>query len=350
MTAQSIACGTCAAEVPYGRLSCPSCGELLASVEGGRRAAAKAVARPSEPDVLYDAGAAPTAAVVEGRLALESTKRDLDAELPWASASIDVDGGARDDVALDDADGLDGLDDGVDSSLEPTDAASSTGGPAWAVGGSATSGGPTPSYMPRPAFLAAPPEPAFAGPGAYVPPAPVATVPAGPPAPARAWAGHAPERNGRSDVSETDRSAAAPDRTIDGARLVEFVGWLSVAGGAFSAVGFLLPWGLVVIGSSGTEYFDRWGLAGPAHIFVALAVLAVLALGLIRNDIPAWIRTGLAGLGLGALLLGLVWPYMLGPLGTGPGSLIVMVGAAALAVSGVLALIADRHAGVDRSV
>ena len=31
MTAQSIVCGACAAEVPYGRLSCPSCGELLAS-------------------------------------------------------------------------------------------------------------------------------------------------------------------------------------------------------------------------------------------------------------------------------------------------------------------------------
>ena len=41
MTAQSIVCGTCAAAVPYGRLSCPSCGELLASVAGARRAAGR---------------------------------------------------------------------------------------------------------------------------------------------------------------------------------------------------------------------------------------------------------------------------------------------------------------------
>ena len=32
MTARSIVCGSCSADVPYGRLSCPSCGELLASV------------------------------------------------------------------------------------------------------------------------------------------------------------------------------------------------------------------------------------------------------------------------------------------------------------------------------
>jgi hypothetical protein len=49
-------------------------------------------------------------------------------------------------------------------------------------------------------------------------------------------------------------------------------------------------------------------------------------------------------------LFGLVWPYLIGPLGSGPGALIVAVGSAALAVSGILALVADRHEGVDRSV
>ena len=36
MTVRSIACGACGADVQPGRLSCPSCGELLASVSGGR--------------------------------------------------------------------------------------------------------------------------------------------------------------------------------------------------------------------------------------------------------------------------------------------------------------------------
>src|SRR6186997_3208380 len=35
--AQSIVCGGCGSEVPYGRLSCPECGELLASVAGAIR-------------------------------------------------------------------------------------------------------------------------------------------------------------------------------------------------------------------------------------------------------------------------------------------------------------------------
>ena len=137
----------------------------------------------------------------------------------------------------------------------------------------------------------------------------------------------------------------------DGHAKLEFVRWLSVAGAAFAAVGFLLPWGLVVIGSNDSGYFGRWGLAGPWHAVVAGAVLILLALSLVQNPIPTWIRSGLAGLGVGALLLGLVWPYLALPaLGTGPGALIAAVGAAGLAVSGLLALITDRHVEGARPV
>lgn len=344
MTAQAIVCGTCAAAVPQGRLSCPSCGELLASVARGGRVVAGTIARPSVPDVLYEAGAAPTKAVVDGQLSLESVGRDPAAVLPWATVDI----------------GLDDEDDDDDD--EPTDRSSVSAGPAWAVGGMSLNGSSTPSYLPRPPFgaavqagaaaIAVPAfaQPAFAGPGAYLPPVPVVSVPAGPPAPARAWAGHGNVAEGGADATAADRSSAAADPAGDRARLAEFVRSLSVAGAAFSAVGFLLPWGIVVIGASGTGYFDRWGLAGPAHVVVVLGLLAVLALALIGNAIPVWIRTGLAGLGLGALVLGLVWPYLIGPLGSGPGALIVAIGAVALAVSGILALITDRHAGVHRSV
>jgi hypothetical protein len=153
-----------------------------------------------------------------------------------------------------------------------------------------------------------------------------------------------------------DRAVADPvpstaDRAAERrARFAEFVGWLSVAGAAFAAVGFLLPWGMVMIGSGGVGYFDRWGLAGPAHFLVVLGLLATLALAFVTNPVPVWIRTGILGLGLGALLFGIVWPYLIGPLGSGPGVLIVAVGAAALAVAGILALVGDRHAEVDRAV
>ncbi len=309
------------------------------------------------PDVLYDAGAAPSAEVVDGQLSIQSTHRDADAELPWAAsgngtAHVDVANGAaaadadEDDAAI--------LDDGEDASV--------TGGPAWAAGGAGLTGSRTPSYMPRGTAAAAgatlpaagvAASPSYAGPGAYVPPMPVTVVPAGPPAPAREWAGHGPEPGRASGGVGTapPSTAASPASAADPqARFAEFIGWLSVAGAAFAAVGFLLPWGLVVIGSAGVGYFDRWGLSGPGHVIIVLGMLAVLGLALIKNVIPVWIRTGLVGLGLGAYLMGLVWPYIFALPGTGPGAVIAAIGAVALTVAGLLALITDRHAGTDRSV
>ncbi|MGH2474386.1 MAG: hypothetical protein ACRDIL_03915, partial [Candidatus Limnocylindrales bacterium] len=148
--------------------------------------------------------------------------------------------------------------------------------------------------------------------------------------------------------STSDASAAATAGAAT--RVDEFVRWLAVAGSALSAAGFLLPWSSVVIGSPGASYFDRWGMAGPWHVVVVVGVLAVLVLAVVANPIPVWVRVGLPGLGLGALLLGLVWPYLIGPLGAGPGVLMVVIGALLLGVAGVAALAVDRHAGIDQPV
>ena len=376
MTAQSIVCGTCATEVPYGRLSCPSCGELLASVAGSRRSSTAVASRTPTPDVLYEPPSGPgTSAVVGGELTFDGpmgvaepppaapAPRDLDAELPWADATTTDGPGDAYQAALDRARDHNGSEPG----MAP-----------W-VPGTSLSGGHTPSYMPRPdrrerpaprvepepapdfdiddvaplpsaaAFASGPvPTAAFAGPGAYVPPLPVATLPAGLPAPAREYAGHT------GDAESSDAPPRSRSDLFDGdarARLLDFARWLSVAGSAFAAVGFLLPWGLVVIGSNDVSYFGRWGIAGPWHLIVVLAVLANLGLALLENRVPVWVRTGLAGLGLGALLLGLVWPYLtVGALGTGPGAIIAGIGAAALVVSGLLALVTDRHVEPARPV
>jgi hypothetical protein len=372
MTAQSIVCGTCAASVPYGRLSCPNCGELLASVAGARRGGARSLASKgaaaakraaskrvaAAPEVLYDVGAAPSTALVETPIA-------ADPETHWPAA------GNLDDAPLElgpygngveDSEDLEGL---IRDDDEPVEVESTTtAGHAWAVAGASLTGPTTPAYMPRPRYArtsdeavaaaaAAPAAPAQAlpadPPGAYVPPLPVATLPAGPAVPARAWAG---QRNGThaDDDPASPSTKAAGDRLMDASRLAEFVGSVAVAGSALAAVGFLLPWASVMIGSTGVGYFDRWGLAGPAHILVVLAILAILVLAIVRNPIPTWIRTGLAGLGVGALLLGLTWPYLLGPLDAAPGVLIAAIGAIALIGSGLLALVTDRHAGSDRAV
>ena len=60
---------------------------------------------------------------------------------------------------------------------------------------------------------------------------------------------------------------------------------------------------------------------------------------------PAWIRTGLLPLGLGGLLLGLVWPYVLGGFGSHIGSLAVGLGALLLLIGGGLGARATRREG-----
>jgi hypothetical protein len=367
MTAQSIVCGTCTAAVPYGRLSCPSCGELLASVVGARRPLSALSDTSARQDVPYDAESAPLSSGIEApELALNGGLRDPDAELPWAGAAdgpaVELD--HRED-GIDDGDEDDDLDGflGPDDPDEPEVDSSSTAGHAWAIAGASMTGPATPAYMPRPnhsraaaAAAAASPVneppavPPIDPPGAYVPPLPADAIPAGPPAPARAWAGYGSETDTAASAAAASNAREAEDRALDSSRVAEFIGSVSIAGAALASVGFLLPWASVMIGSSGSAYFDRWGLAGPGHVIVVIGILAILALSIVRNPIPSWIRTGLGGLGVGALLLGLTWPYLLGPLDASPGVLIDAVGAIALIGSGILALVTDRHAVVAKPV
>jgi len=312
MSSQSIVCANCGAAVPYGRLSCPACGELLASVAGAARPAVadrapKRATRatrptPAAPSILVDV--APDEPEPEWPKSLPTTPRAIGTTGTTDTTGTTVQGDSR-----------------APQAFQPA------------------------SALVAAAAVAAPP--VATAPGAYVPPV-LPAVPAGPPAPARAWAGHPASDAATQDTAEPSTSGAGA--LVDAARLPEFVGWLAVAGSAMAAVGFLLPWGISVIGASGVGYFDRWGLAGPFHPLVVLGLLTVLGLALVRNPVPLWIRGGLAGLGLGALLLGLVWPYLLGLPGTGPGVLVVAVGAIILGVAGVVALVMDRHATEDRAV
>src|SRR6266550_1266825 len=228
MATTTIVCNACGAGVPNGRLSCPACGELLASVTGTR----------------WRDGATSTAAAAS-----------------------------------------------------------------------------RPATAPATAFT----------PGAYVPPVvtPVPTLSIAVPAPAREWAGtdSLPPVDDVAHASGSARKAAAPadKATVELSKVDEFIGWLSVAGSALAAVGFILPWSNSVIGATGIGYFDRWGLAGPGHIVVVVGLLVLL-------------RLGIPGVALGALLVGLAWPYLVGPLGIQAGLLAVVIGAALILVAGILAI------------
>jgi hypothetical protein len=140
-------------------------------------------------------------------------------------------------------------------------------------------------------------------------------------------------------------------RGVEAATFVDIAGWFVIVGSTMSLLGFLLPWSASVIGARGVGgYFNGWGLASPTHLLVFGSLLVVLALGIMRTRVPAWLGTGVLGLGVGGLVVGLVWPYIVGPLGADVGVTVTALGALALVIGGALSSWATRHGAVDPGV
>jgi hypothetical protein len=269
MTARTIDCAECGASVAYGRLSCPECGALLASLAG----AATPATRPSATPVATP--------------------------------------------------------DSIDDSTPVEPAATTVVGPAVAV---AVPSIPSvlrdsPNVGRAPAFV-----PATAG-GAPVWPADANGV--------------GPASQGTPDTSPARPPTTTWPSSMDPSRVAEVAGWFILVGAAMSVVGFLLPWSRVVIGAgSYGGYLSTWGLASPTHLFVFVLIVGLVAVATLRpNRVPTWLAFGVVGLGLGGLLLGLAWPYLVGPLGAQLGVLIVGLGGLALVVGGALSVWSSRHLG-----
>jgi hypothetical protein len=213
---------------------------------------------------------------------------------------------------------------------------------------------PAPALVGRPyqRHLASEAVPMTAGrpPSAYRPPSPALAMAIGATA---TWAND----GGRPVPSSEDAAAdeaAAKDRyrwlesIPEPERFVEIAGWFVVVGSTMALLGFLLPWSRVVIGASTIGgYFDGWGLASPTHLLVFVSLLGVLALALRRGPLSPWISSGILGLVFGGLLLGLAWPYLIGPLGSDVGLTMTALGAVALLIGGVVTLWATRHVVVE---
>jgi hypothetical protein len=402
MTVKTIDCVECGASVPYGRLSCRACGALLASVSGvGRSSAALAVASvepkaatplapaatapvsaarvattprlvaPAKParsarstvaarqvPVAVPAPAAPVAPAVAAPAPLPAPA-DPAVAAPTVAAPTVAAPALEPEVSVLAPDEPDEV-----SVLAPDEPIAARPGPtatrAVSVNETKASDGaleswrpavdPVPMLEPRPyrshssptANMTAAANPP---PGHYRPPA---APPAAVASAALGWV--KADAPGASDVDTAPPATtdATGPRVVDAARFAEIAGWFVVVGAAMAVLGFLLPWSRVVIGSSGIGgYFDSWGLASPTHVLIVLGLLAVLALGILDTPIPAWLRTGVLGLALGGLLLGLTWPYLIGPLGADVGVLVVAIGGLALVIGGAVASWATRHAGTD---
>ena len=302
MVAESLACPSCAESVPPGRLSCPHCGTVLAAV--ARRVEVVDAVPPGHDD--------------DETPALEPEPEPY---APWpmpATQGLPVEAAA------------------------PSPVPSPFASPGSYVPPSAPA--PAPESVEPPAAFAPPPPPAESSP-AESPPAPVYP---------RAW-----DPAGAAAGEGVVAAAAAPsvprfgsfamprinkDRVEDAADAMMLVG-------AFGLVlAFLAPWARVVIGSRGTGYMDTWGLAGSGHIALFLLTLGVLALAVFQNPIGRWLRTGVLGIALGSFVLGLAWPYVVGPLGAGPGALLAWVSGLVMFIAGAISLLVLRHATLSSDV
>ena len=116
-------------------------------------------------------------------------------------------------------------------------------------------------------------------------------------------------------------------------------------GAGLALLGFLMPWADIVIGSGVMDgYVAKWGLAGPGHPMILVLVASLFGLALIADRLPRWARLGLPSILLAGLLIGLAWPYLVGPFDASVGVYVVAVGAILMVAGGLLDRITSRHA------
>ncbi len=296
MKFQVIDCVGCGEAVPYGRLSCPACGAVLASMAGGIRTASEPAASRWPP--------VPTA-----KAATEATSE---------ASSVSTEPAVFEPPFRE---------------IEPSAAEPDTASPQLV---------PRLDAERRPEPLA----------GAYRPP--VATL-VGAGAATATWMRQVTTRTGNRAPSGDFPSDGADAAVSPGAvesvdRALDVAGGFVTVGAAIAILGFLLPWASFVIGSAGGGgYFGSWGLASPTHLIVLAGLLAILAVGVVRTRVPAWIATGALATTLGGLVVGLAWPYLVGSAGVGMGVTFAALGGVAMVIGGIAGAWATRRAGAART-
>jgi len=210
------------------------------------------------------------------------------------------------------------------------------------VGTAAVAALPGPAWPPAGDHGAAPLPPVRVPAGAYLAPSAV-LPPLDAPASARnggLGTGHDHASPARAKPDRPSRASLAD--TLDAFGLTPGMPRRLVGvGAAIAGLGFLLPWANVLAGSGLIgDYWTRWGLAGPGHWIVVLALAGLIGLA-VGGGALARVPIGGAGMAAAILLVGLLWPYLFGVLGRSVGIWTVLAGAIVLAVGGVLD--ARRH-------
>ncbi|HSK53265.1 MAG TPA: hypothetical protein VLA44_10950 [Clostridia bacterium] len=298
MVTESLVCPGCANEVPRGRLSCPHCGSVLAAVARSYR--------DQGGGVVPGAWVPPVAQVDDSPAFARAAGTD-------AAGWFDANPASGEDAA-------------TATDLEPDL-------------------GPPPSWgVPKAEPAAAPPAAGMPAPVAGPPPARILP---------RTWD---PNASGTDPVPAATAGASASRGTArrlgfalpsiggaDRARIGDAADVLVLVGAMGTVIAMLVPW--VPLGRSGIgAWTDAWGVAMPGHFIVFLLACGALALATLPNAIGPWLRTGIVGLMLGSLVLGLVWRSAFGAGGGGFGVPLTFVSGAVLAIGGLISTLVNRHA------
>ncbi len=372
MTATSVVCPECGSPVAPGRLSCQSCGTLLASVVGSDRRPSWTPASSSLAEIdedlplasaLGDDGAAIAPAVVadvaEPAPAPKRGPRRLSRPkpaTPAAPAKARYVKSPPDDVPPPDPTSLFGP---VPSVAPPilhdwSEDAGGSNGVAVAAAPIAAAPAPAPALAPSPPAVRQQ--------------RPVGTAPV----PAPTWPRRRPtSRRSRHDPHRCHRpplqrrpgrasraplpaaaangngaygatapaggalvASAATAPAADAATGRGLSDWLALGGSVLVIISFVLPWATDgVIGSRGTGFTADWGLANPGHLILIVATIAVLVLQVVDNPVPVWVRSAALPLIVGGILTGLAFAYYARPSGGGSGVAVLLAGALLLLVS-----------------
>ena len=392
MTATSVVCPECGSPVAPGRLSCQSCGTLLASVVGSSRrqpwaatpatlpeidedvpiASARLTGPQRMPEPMPDplpeampepavADPAPSPAPKRGPRRLARTKAPAATDAPDKARYVKA--GASEPAPSIDQAALFGpvptvappiLHDWSDGT-PPTNGAARVDqvpAPTYAPDPMQT---PAPTYAPAPTAIAATAGAATAPrvAGSYLAPsatyaAPLAAYAAPRPTPWQAGSralppSPQPSGNGNS-VAVARGAVAAPVAEAEAVGFRRLTDWLTIGGSILVIVSFFLPWATDgVIGSRGSGFTADWGLANPGHLLLIVAAAIVLLLHALENPIPVWFRSGVLPLLVGGILAGLAFAYYARPAGGGAGVAVLLAGALVLIGGGLLACRPERH-------
>ncbi len=371
MVAEPQACPECDAPVRSGRLSCPSCGALLAAVEGRVAPSARAV-----PEGRPVGAASGSRAAAEPRTAPEAAAPTVATRVAPTvpKARREAQGGAPSTVAVRRRATtlrppvVEPVAPPVDqpAASAPQTEARPVAPPAiveavpppMLVDAVPPAPEPDPTPIPGPSIAAPTADPGRPIPGSYLPPSDIfraraAAAPASRPATPLGDAHGAGARSATSFAPPTGHPApAAPPTATRPPRAPVLDMPFQVAAGAgpkLVAIGaamavfsFVLPWipeQSVVIGATpGQGLFARWGLAAIGNLVPLGTAVIVLVLATLPNRVPPWIVGGVLPLALGGALAAIGWIYTTSQFGYSAGIVLLLAAGILLVAGGVLVL------------